>query len=76
MLELTQHLLNAIGDLDGVTARELINGDTHRRRAFEIHGIDAIDLTAELHPPHILEPHQATGIGGSEDDVFEFLCAG
>ena len=50
--------------------------DTNRRCAFEIHGINAVGLTAELNAAHILEPHQATGISGSENDVLELLGAG
>ena len=76
LLKLAENLLNAIGDLDRVTSGELINRDAHRRRAFEIHGIDAVDLTAELNPPHILKTHQATGIGSPQDDVLEFLGTG
>ena len=56
-LEFLEHILHTVGHLDGVTARELIDGDTNGRGAFEVHGIDAIGLTAKLHTAHILQTH-------------------
>ena len=76
LFKLGEHVLNAIGDLDGVTAGELIDRNTDRRCALEVHSVNAINLTTQLNPSNVLETHQATSIRGAKDDVFELLGTG
>ena len=73
-MEFIQHILDAVGDLDGVTAGELIDRDPHRG-SLQVHGVDR-NLTAQLNPANILQTHQTASIRAAQHDVFKFLNAG
>ena len=74
MFKLSQNILHTVGDLNGITAGELINRDPHRRCSVEIHGINAIGFATQLDTTDIFQANQTSGVSRPQDNVFEFLC--
>jgi len=75
LFELGQHRLHSIGNLQGITAGELIHRQSHRGDALKIRSAHGIGLTTELHAAHIPQAHEPTFLSGADDHRLEFLNA-
>ena len=68
-----EHLLDAVGHLQGVASAELIHRQTHRWHGAQVGGLYVKAFTPQFDTAHIAEADQAPIRGGAQNQALELL---